>query len=87
MSIAAGILALFWGISWALFLQFVPAGRWLAARRTWITVVVGVGVDLAILRMVLGFDAWLLVAGIFALSGVGVIARSLWLEYHGDANA
>jgi len=85
VSIAAALLALFWGVFWALFLQFSPTGRWLALRRTWLTVVAGVGVDLLILLLVLPLDAWLTVAGVFALSGIGLIARSLWNEYHGDA--
>jgi len=40
--------ALCWGILLAVFLQFSRMGRFLAVERTWITVVVGVGVDLLI---------------------------------------
>ena len=71
------ILALIWGVIWAAFLQFAPWGRWLAIRRTWITVVVGVGVDLLILAIVVDWHTWWKVAAIIAVSSVGIIVRSL----------
>lgn len=47
MVLALGlVLAVIWGGIWAVTLQYVPLGRFLAARRTWLTVVVGVGGDL-----------------------------------------
>jgi hypothetical protein len=75
------VLALFWGIFWACFLQFVPVGRFLAVRRTWLTVVIGVGVDLGLMKPVLPWELWLMVAGIVALSAVGIIVRSLCNEH------
>lgn len=75
------LLALIWGISWALFLQFVPLGRFLARRRTWLTVVVGVGVDLLLALLLVPLVAWLAVVAIVALSAVGIVGRSLWNEH------
>jgi len=76
------LLALIWGVLWALFLQCVPLGQFLARRRTWITVVVGVGVDLAIALMVVPFKAWWPVALVVGLSSPGIIVRSLVNEHH-----
>jgi len=80
MILFAGLLALVWGIVWALFLQHTKLGQFLAVRRTWISVVVGVGVDLLILVLLLPLDLWLMVTVIVALSSVGIIGRSLWNE-------
>jgi len=76
----AYFLALFWGLLWASALQFSKLGRWLAEKRTWITVVVGVGVDLVIALFVVEWDAWWRMALIIVASSVGVIFRSLWNE-------
>lgn len=80
------ILALIWGVIWALFLQLHPWGKWLAIKRTWLTVVVGVGVDLALLLMVLDIHTWSIVAAVIAASSVGIIVRSLYNEHADDAN-
>lgn len=74
------VLAAIWGVGWALFLEYVPLGRWLAARRTWLTVVIGVGVDLGLVALVLPFEYWWPVAAVVAVSSVGVIARSIVIE-------
>jgi len=76
--------ALVWGGLWALFLQWNPWGQWLAVKRTWLAVVIGVGVDLAILLLVLEWPAWANVAAVIAASSVGVIVRSLYNEHHED---
>ena len=81
---AALLFAGVWGVLWALFLQWHPWGQWLAIKRTWLTVVIGVGVDLAILLLVLEWSAWTSVAGVIAVSGIGVIVRSLYNEHHED---
>lgn len=78
----ACILALIWGSLWAAFLQFNRFGRWLARKRTWITVVVGVGVDLLIMRRVIPKDAWLKVVTIITFSSLSIIFRSLYNELH-----
>lgn len=80
----AAILALLWGALWALFLQLHPWGRWLAHRRTWLTVVIGVGVDLALLAVLLDLAAWLTTAAIIAASSVGIIVRSIANERRED---
>lgn len=62
-----------WGLGWAVYLQFSRRGRWLAEERTWITVVVGIGVDLLI-----AFNAdWLTCAAVIIASSGGIIWRSL----------
>ena len=66
-------LALLWGGLWALFLQYHRMGHFLVAERTWITVVVGVGVDLLI---AFGGDWWTC-AAVIVFSSIGIIARSL----------
>jgi len=73
----ACLLAFFWGCAWAAFLQFVPFGRWLVRQRTWITVVVGVGVDLLLARMVVPWEYWWPAVLIVCLSALGIVARSL----------
>jgi hypothetical protein len=80
MLFLALILASFWGVLWAIFIQCTTYGRYLALRRTWLTVVVGVGVDLLIMLFVVPLTVWLLVCAIIAASSVGIIARSLYNE-------
>lgn len=75
------LLALAWGIAWAMVLQWTRLGRYLAVRRTWITVVIGVGVDLLIALAVIPFRWWLCIVLIIVLSGLGIIARSLINEH------
>lgn len=84
MVLFAVILALFWGALWAAFLQCNAWGRYLALRRTWLTVVVGVGIDLLILATVLPLEAWLLMCAVIAASSVGIIARSLYNEHQDE---
>jgi Kef-type K+ transport system membrane component KefB len=73
-----------WGAVWAVFLQRHTWGRWLAVRRTWLTVVVGVGVDLLLLLLVLDWHQWAQAAAIVAVSSIGVIVRSLLNEHRED---
>lgn len=76
----AVFLALVWGCVWALFLQCHPLGQFLAIRRTWITVVIGVGGDLLIGLWVLELDQWLMMVAIITASSVGIVSRSLHNE-------
>jgi uncharacterized membrane protein len=84
LNLIVAFLALLWGAVWAFCLTYFQWGRWLALHRTWITVVVGVGMDLAILYFAIPIDAWWIVFGVFALSSVGIIARSLIHEFRDD---
>jgi hypothetical protein len=68
-----------WGLVWALCLQTTP-GRFLAARFTWLTVVIGVGVDLFIALLVIPIDAWIQIMAIFGASSLSIIGRSLLNE-------
>jgi|GEM_PF-1691055 len=75
------ILAFIWGCIWAALLQFTGWGKYLAACRTWITVVIGVGIDLLILLAVMPLTAWLNVVLVIVVSSVGIIFRSLGKEW------
>lgn len=77
MELFVFVSALVWGLLLALFLQFTTIGRWLAIHRTWVTVVIGVGIDLLIALAILPLGLWGKVVLIFALSSVAIIARSL----------
>jgi len=76
------VLALIWGIVFALFLQFVPLGRFLARKRAWIATIIGVGVDLILIFIILPFEHWLIITGIIAASSIGIICRNLANEWH-----
>lgn len=79
------ILAFIWGAIWAAILQFTTFGRWLALKRTWITVVIGVAVDGLLALPLTPLSAWLRIAAIVAASSIGVIARS-WINEHREDN-
>lgn len=74
------LLALIWGVIWSAYLQFFRLGRFLAEKRTWLTVVIGVGVDLLILYPLVPRREWIKFFSIIALSSVAIIFRSLWNE-------
>jgi hypothetical protein len=86
LSVSAFFLAAIWGVTWASAIQFVPLFGFIAAKRTWLSVVVGVGVDLLIGLMAAAaarsaLEAWGHQAAIIALSSLGIITRSLVNEY------
>jgi hypothetical protein len=87
MSVSPLHLALLWGFIWAACLQFTRWGRWLALRRTWFTVVVGIGVDLLIILLLIDIQTWLKIFAVVGFSSVGIIARSLYNELAEDAEA
>jgi len=69
--------ALIWGILLAVYLQFNRLGVFLAKERTWLAVVVGVGVDL-----LLGINAtWWAIWLIVAFSSIGIVVRSIVNEH------
>lgn len=73
-------LAFSWGVGWATFIQFNRLGQFLAERRTWTTVVAGIGVD-----MLIAYPGdWWTVALVIVSSSVGIIFRSLWNEANSD---
>ncbi len=81
------LLAFVWGGILAAFLQWHPFGKFLALRRTWITVVIGVGVDLLILKSILNRQAWARVIAVISLSSVLIILRSLINELNDNREA
>lgn len=80
------VLAVVWGAVWATVLQWTRFGRWLALKRTWITVVIGVGVDGLIALLVTPVTVWWRVAAIVAASSIGIIARA-WINEHAEDGA
>lgn len=84
--VSALFLACFWGLAWAAILQFTSWGRWLALRRTWVSVVIGVGVDLLILGFVLSLADWLQLVAVIGLSSIGLVVRSLYNEHREEAS-
>lgn len=86
MTLRTRFLAVTWGFLWAAFLEFTQAGRWMVKRRTWQSVVIGVGVDLLILRRLLPRAQWWWVVEIISLSAIGILLRSWLLEHREDTN-
>jgi len=74
-------LALFWGIAYAIALERISFMRWLVDKRTWIVVVAGVGMDLILIKLIIPWEWWVWMAIVVALSAVGIIGRSLYLEH------
>jgi len=66
---------------WAAILQWTQIGRFLALRRTWLTVVIGVGVTLLIALPILGLVEWFKLLALFGLASLGIILRSVWNEW------
>lgn len=80
----AFLLAVVWGAVWAVLLQYTDWGRFLAARRTWLAVAIGVGVDLLILLPLLPLEMWLRICLVVIGSSAGIVIRSLaneWREH------
>jgi hypothetical protein len=71
------LLGLIWGMAFAAFLQWVPLGRYIVERLTWLAVVIGVGVDLLIVAPFIGWPAVLFAGAVIAASSIGMIGRSL----------
>jgi hypothetical protein len=71
------VLGLLWGIGFAAFLQWVPLGRYIVERVTWLAVIMGVGVDLLIVAPFIGWPLMLFVGAVIAASSIGIIVRSL----------
>lgn len=79
-TLTAALLALIWGAIWAACLQFTDWGQFLAERRTWFTVVVGIGVDLLLFLPLVSLDIWFQLVLIVTASSVAIVARSLYNE-------
>jgi len=74
------------GVGYAVVLDRVPVARFLVEKRTWLTVVVGVAVTVLLAVPVIGWQMAGCMAGIFALSGLGVIGRSIVHEMRSDGD-
>ena len=62
-SVLALILAVIWGVLYALSLQRTQAGRFLAARLTWLSMVISNGVNIVLCRLFVSGEEWLLLVG------------------------
>ena len=78
-------LAVLWGAVWAIVLQFTPIGQFIASKHKWVTVVVGVGVDLLLALPITPFEYWWPITVIVFLSSLGIIYRSLHNEQAGES--
>ena len=76
-SVFAVVLAAFWGTAYAVWLQRTKSGAFIAARLTWLSVVIGCGLNLLIALIVLDGHVWLVLMAIFAASGSPIVIRSL----------
>jgi hypothetical protein len=86
-SIAFGILlGLAWGIAYAAFLEKTAVGRYIVERVTWLSVVIGIGGDLLIAGLFIGWPVTLALGAIIGASSIGIIARSL-IHYQKDHDA
>ena len=74
------VLALAWGVMFALILHYVPIGRFMVRRYTWLTLVIGIGVDMFLISLMLPLAEWLVVVGIITASSMGMIGRSLAVD-------
>lgn len=73
--------AFVWGFIWAIFIYKARSGISLRQDHTWVTVVIGVGVDLLV-----SFQAdWWTVAAVIALSSVGVIGFSTFYPHKDES--
>jgi hypothetical protein len=66
-----------WGIGFAAFLQWVPIGQYIVERVTWLSVVIGVGVDLLILGPFIGWPVVMFASAVIGASSIGIVGRSL----------
>jgi len=80
MNVAVCVLAFIWGAVWARYLQFNEMGQFLAQKRTWLTVVIGIGVDLLLLLPVIPRRTWFKIFTVIGFSSLAIIFRSLWNE-------
>jgi hypothetical protein len=80
LTLSALFLAVIWGAIYAAFLQFTTLGRWMCNRRTYITVIVGIGIDFAIMLLVIPVEYVLTAFVVVGLSAVGIVIRSILNE-------
>lgn len=78
------VLSVVWGFVWAYVLDHSEWWRWAVVKRTWLTVVIGVGANCAILFVVLPWYYAVVVLVVFASSSIGIINRSLNIERKED---
>lgn len=81
MTLFALLLAGVWGTLYALWLQRTRTGAFMAARMTWLSVVIGCGANLLIALLVMEVHTWLVVVGVFVASGIPIVIRSLTNEH------
>ena len=80
------VISAIWGALWALFIHKTRVGRWLRLYRTWVTVVIGVGVDIVIVGWLWSWTVAQPALIALVGSGIPIIFASLLLEYRRDAD-
>lgn len=70
---------------YAIILQVTSFGRWLAAERTWLSVVIGVGYVTLFMRLLGPAPTWWLWLVAWGVAGAPLVARSLWNELRRDS--
>lgn len=80
-SVLAIVLGLLWGCIWGAYLQYTKKGQWLVNAHTWLATVIGVGGNLIIALLFIPLHLWTLLFGVFAVSSLPLIARSLTNEH------
>lgn len=78
---AVFLAAFWWGVGWAVVLQFTAIGQWMVRKRTWITVVIGMGVNMGLAKLIIPWEWWWPMMAIVSFSAVGIVARSLMNEW------
>lgn len=84
LQVLACLLAFFWGVALALFVQFTRVGQWLTIYLTWFVVSVGVGVDLLIAQSLMdkaGRVLWMDIVLVIAASSVPLAIQGLYDLY------
>lgn len=74
-------IAFTWGTIWSSFLQWTHFGQFLAQKRTWLAVVIGVGVDLLLILPLIPRRLWVKIFTVIAVSSLPIILRSLANEW------
>jgi len=77
-------LLLLCSTGYALILQKTKQGQWLAGRRTWLSVVLGVGLVLLASLILIPREHWFIIVGAFGIAGAPICIRSFLNEYHDE---
>ena len=86
LEVAVAMIGLLASAGYAWWLDS-PTGREIAARKTWVTVVIGVGLTLILAAVIVPFEVWIRVALLFVATGAPIVVRSLRNELRAERQA